>query len=73
MNSPVSYIHKIKTAIAVLILCMGQAVLAHHGREVKFDPSQVLTLEGRVTKVDWANPHVHLFMVTNELEDWYVE
>ncbi len=54
-----------------LIASSGQA---HHGVAVKFDPQQPLTLNGRVTKVDWSNPHAHIFMVTEgEAEDWYVE
>jgi len=54
-----------------LITSVGQA---HHGVAVKFDPQQPLTLNGRVTKIDWSNPHAHIFMVTEgEAEDWYVE
>lgn len=60
--------------IAALILCC-QAPLswAHHGMETKFDPGQPMTLQGRVTKIDWANPHAHIFMLTDAGEDWYVE
>jgi len=46
---------------------------AHHGPAVKFDPQQRITLEGHVSKVDWANPHVHIFMLTANGEDWYIE
>ncbi len=49
---------------------------AHHGLTAKFDPDQIEHLEGRITRVDWANPHVHLFLAVNRNgEDlpWYIE
>jgi len=58
----------------VLLYLITSAGQAHHGVAVKFDPQQPLTLNGRVTKIDWSNPHAHIFMVTEgEAEDWYVE
>jgi len=35
---------------------------AHHAIAAKFDPARSTTLTGLVTKVDWANPHVHVLM-----------
>ena len=35
---------------------------AHHAIAAKFDPAKSTTLTGLVTKVDWANPHVHVLM-----------
>jgi hypothetical protein len=35
---------------------------AHHAIASKFDASKPSTLNGRVTSVDWANPHVHVLM-----------
>lgn len=59
----------------LLLLVMALPSLqAHHGPAVKFDTAKRLTISGRVTKVDWANPHAHLFMVIDGFEDdWYVE
>jgi hypothetical protein len=37
-------------------------LLAHHAVAAKFDPAKATTLVGQVTKVDWANPHVHVLM-----------
>jgi len=42
----------------------------------KFDPTQTRTLEGVVTKLDWRNPHAHIFMNVvsdGEIENWAVE
>lgn len=58
----------------MLLYLITSAGQAHHGVAVKFDPQQPLSLNGRVTKIDWSNPHAHIFMVTEgEAEDWYVE
>ena len=35
---------------------------AHHEISAKFDPAKASTLIGQVTRVDWANPHVHVLM-----------
>ena len=35
---------------------------AHHAIVAKFNPDEPVALNGTVTKVDWANPHVHVFM-----------
>src|SRR6056300_651309 len=65
---------KLCSVFFVLLYLITSAGQAHHGVAVKFDPQQPLTLNGRVTKIDWSNPHAHIFMVTEgEAEDWYVE
>src|SRR5687767_10809203 len=44
-------------------LCASIAtVSAHHVPEAKFDPDKPMQLRGSVSKIDWLNPHVHLFM-----------
>ena len=35
---------------------------AHHSFSAEFDGSKPITLEGVVTRVDWANPHVYFFV-----------
>jgi hypothetical protein len=50
--------------------------IAHHEILAKFDDKKTQTLRGTVTKVDWANPHVHIFMnvqTGNALANWAVE
>jgi hypothetical protein len=46
---------------AVMVVAAVPA-LAHHPIQAKFDPGNVSTLTGIVTEVDWANPHVHVFI-----------
>jgi hypothetical protein len=60
-------------------LCVLLALVpaaAHHEIAAKFDERKPLTLKGPVTKVDWLNPHVHLFVNVqdgNALVNWAVE
>jgi Family of unknown function (DUF6152) len=49
--------------LLVLLLSFASApLLAHHVPAAKFDPAKPVTLKGTVTKIDWLNPHVHLFI-----------
>ena len=38
------------------------AAQAHHSLTAKYNPRQTLTLDGTVTRVDWSNPHVRVYM-----------
>ncbi len=49
---------------------------AHHVAAAKFDPERPVRFEGRVTKVDWANPHVHVFVdveAPGGVANWAIE
>jgi hypothetical protein len=50
----------------VVLLFAPTAVFAHHGLRAQFDTKQTITLTGTVTKMDWSNPHVRLYI---ELKD----
>src|SRR5690606_3264500 len=42
----------------------------------KFDLGQTQTLQGRLSRIDWAFPHVHLYLEVQENGEshpWYVE
>ena len=46
-----------------IILLVAMAPLSgHHEPAAKFDPAKPITLKGSVTKIDWLNPHVHIFI-----------
>jgi Family of unknown function (DUF6152) len=52
------------------ILMWVLPMLSHHVIAAKFDPSRPRTLSGIVTKVDWANPHVHVLINVRERDQW---
>jgi hypothetical protein len=35
---------------------------AHHSFAADFDVTKHVTLTGRVTRIEWLNPHVHIYM-----------
>ena len=60
--------------LAAVLAATG--VEAHHPVLGKFDPNQRERLEGVVTKLDWRNPHAHIFMNVEdggEIINWAVE
>jgi len=43
------------------------SVMAHHSFLASFEGAKTITLEGVVTKVEWANPHMYFYLsVRNE-------
>jgi hypothetical protein len=51
----------LKVAIVGLVLGPGTA-LAHHASDSEFDKSKALKLVGVVSKVDWVNPHIYVYL-----------
>jgi hypothetical protein len=57
------------SAGAAVFLCLALVVVsgerspsAHHSLAAEFDESRPLTLTGVVSKVEWYNPHVYLYL-----------
>src|SRR5580698_8525574 len=48
--------------IVVSLLFVQTPALAHHALQAQFDMKQTITLTGAVTKIDWSNPHVRLYL-----------
>jgi len=49
---------------AVTLLAAASPMYAHHAWQL--DRSKMVTLKGTVTKFDFGNPHVHIFMQTKD-------
>lgn len=50
-------------AVALAMICgMSVNVVAHHSLASQFDESKPLTLQGVITRVDWVNPHVYIYL-----------
>ena len=52
------------TGVALVIALLGAAApaLAHHSLQSEYDIDKSVTLQGTVTKVDWVNPHVYVYL-----------
>jgi hypothetical protein len=64
-----------KQLILIACLVFSGVVLAHHSTLGFFDPTQRIEIEGVLTAITWANPHVRFEMdVANEdgtVEGWH--
>ena len=52
------------TGVALVMALLGAAApaLAHHSLQSEYDIEKSVTLKGTVTKVDWVNPHVYVYL-----------
>ena len=57
------------TSIGLVAICLAAAMPAggHHSFPAQYDASQTVTLTGTVTRVEWTNPHIFIYIdVTDE-------
>ena len=62
---------------AGLLFAAAQAGYAHHSFAAEFDASKPVTLTGTVTKLEWANPHIWVYLDVKDdhgsLQHWQCE
>ena len=63
--------------VAAGLLAAAVPALAHHSLFAVFDEGQTVTLKGMVSKVEWVNPHVYLYLEVpdsaGKVTTWSVE
>jgi hypothetical protein len=53
---------RIALAVLAAFTLTGASVAAHHSFAAEFDINKPVTLQGTVTKVEWVNPHVYVYL-----------
>jgi hypothetical protein len=63
--------------ISIALLGMTHAARAHHSVAGEFDIHKMLRLNGVVSKVDWANPHIYVHLSVKDasgaMAEWRLE
>ena len=64
-------------SIAALVAASTVAMLAHHSFDAEYDRNKPVTLKGTVTKVEFMNPHIWVYMDVKDeqgvVSNWQVE
>jgi hypothetical protein len=60
------------------VLSWSASAVAHHSFPAQYDQSKPVTLTGNVTRVEWTNPHIFIYIdvadaETGETTNWALE
>jgi len=71
------YVAICSAALLLSIVAAGAAA-AHHSFAAEYDATKPIMLTGKVTKLEWQNPHTYFYIdvkdaKSNEVANWAVE
>jgi Family of unknown function (DUF6152) len=49
-------------AVVLMVLCSAARLGAHHSWTSDYDGAKPVAVKGVVTKVEWTNPHTHIYV-----------
>jgi hypothetical protein len=66
------------TSLVIGLLMAAAPLLAHHSFAAEYDRSKPVKFTGKVTKVEWMNPHVYFYVdvkdeATGKVTSWACE
>ena len=69
--------NRLMTAAVVLTLAWAAPVVAHHSFSAEFDATKPITLKGKLTRMEWINPHGWLHIDVTDADgkvvNWAIE
>jgi hypothetical protein len=53
---------RLASVCVAIVAAAGAHLLAHHSAAAEYDLDKTVTVQGVVTKVEWTNPHVYVYV-----------
>lgn len=77
MKSRLIFASAVASLVALVFLAATPSATAHHAFAAEFDANAPVLLRGKVTKIEWINPHAWVHMLVEEKgkspQQWAVE